>query len=269
MAMVTCGVAADNARIAEVARLHGTPVVSKSEGNWQRLKAGDKISPGTRVKTGNSDTVDLYLEPSRRIVGLAPDSILRVEEKNLVLEKGQLLGSIRRSSFAANFQVQDTIINVNGADFLLDAQGNEITLLSGKAEIINSELPSPRVIKAGESQPLISSSTASEKISTLQNDRLLSRIDLLVSSRSSVSELFQPASPATYTPSSVPHVSPEPDPNKPSITLLWNRGGLLESEEENNSSTNPRNNNGNQPQPPAPPQGTPPPTAPSRDGTRK
>ncbi|MDX1953548.1 MAG: hypothetical protein SFY81_15355 [Verrucomicrobiota bacterium] len=203
---------AEETHLAQVANLRGAPTILGSDGKWQRLKAGDTLSRGSKIKTGKQDSVDLVLKSSRRLVGIAPNSIVQFDDKGVFLQEGQLVGSIRKDTLAASFRTETGSLNVNGGDFLLNANNQAVEVLSGAAEISSPQLPAVSIVKAGQSRTFNASSTGpAEKLSEPQVNQLLNRVDLLVSSRASVSETFQQeAATYSYSPPCPPQVSPEP-----------------------------------------------------------
>ncbi|MDX1953550.1 MAG: hypothetical protein SFY81_15365 [Verrucomicrobiota bacterium] len=198
--------------LIEVSNIRGTPTFYNKEGERKRLKEGEILSPGHTIKTGSGDSVDLYLQSVRRQIGLAPNSVLQVEENGFYLKDGQLIGSIRKENLAANFRTDSGYVKVNGGDFLINVPDKSVQVLSGNAEVSNRDSAVPQIVKAGESQSFAGSSA---QLSEPQKDKLLNRIDFLVSTHSSVTETFQAASTFEYCPPCPPQVSPECDPNKP------------------------------------------------------
>jgi hypothetical protein len=163
--------------VAKVIRVSGGAQYSVGGQTWQALKVGTVLSPGTLVQTAKTKaTVELQLGEAggaqANIVRLLDDTAVeikklaakgvgaeRVEEIELDLRMGQILGAVRKFNDGSTYQimlptgaagVRGDAMDSRGTVFLLKPSG-ELAVLAGKLAIaIASEKTVAQIVGADQ-----------------------------------------------------------------------------------------------------------------------
>jgi hypothetical protein len=155
---------------AKVVKLSGTARVSEGGKPWQMLKVGDVLKPGSLVQTSKTkSTLDLQLSEGSA-VRLYDDSALeiktlavkgagegRVEELELDLKAGQILGVVKKFQEGSDYRVmvptgaagiRGSTSDARGTAYVLKSSG-ALTVLAGKMVIaIASDNTVAQVVEA-------------------------------------------------------------------------------------------------------------------------
>lgn len=119
--------------------------------SWEILETGDKISPGTIIKTGPQGLVDIRLNAESRLRVLE-DSLTSIDQvtiKNVRIDhrQGKLFAKFHRIFKDQNYQVTTptTTAGIRGTELFFDVtdQRTKIYALSGITEIKNTLLGDP------------------------------------------------------------------------------------------------------------------------------
>jgi hypothetical protein len=109
-----------------------------ANGKTLTLKKGEAIPDNAIVRTGPVDTLDIYFDEAGRVISLGPNSQMRIElaTRSVVLDKGQIVGSVRRTQSDLPPILVKTargVTSISRGDIVVNALEQEISVLSGSA----------------------------------------------------------------------------------------------------------------------------------------
>jgi len=185
------------------------------------LVAGDRLPAGALVQTGEKDSVDLIIGVKEKLISVGPNSELRVKENErvLVLEKGELVGSVRGSKSNADSEpltIRSPMgtTRVGVGDFSVSTIDNSLNVLSGK-NVTHEPVLRASDSRAGQAAMRIADGMsmsfgagggAVRPLGSSANDALMTKVGALVTTDST-------GGPTVRAALSVVCTSPEPYPN--------------------------------------------------------
>lgn len=210
-----------SAATATVRAVRGNPKYNGANGFPVIVKKGDVIPAGATLRTAGNESIDLTIEGDNRLVTLAPNSRLRLEEgpNAVFLEKGELVGSVRKvgGNVAAplTFRTPSGVTQVSVGDLSLNADNGTHSLLSGNRATFQPISPqgapsAPINLEAGSVATALPG--AQPVVRTMSQDvtaSLLARVDTLNNSDQSRFAAAKGGRTATAT---TTQASPEPEP---------------------------------------------------------
>jgi|GEM_PF-1515834 len=183
------------------------------------LSSGDRVPPGTVIKTGANDSVDLIFGDKGKLVSLGANSQLRVEanDKYLILDSGEIVGSVRGGAKGSTDSDPLTIksplgvTKVGAADFSVNTWDSSVRVLSGRDVMHEPVLRASDFGRSGQLPFRISpgmgmSQDGVNPMAGSANQMLMQKIDRLVTTDSKGGPSIQAAASVTLT-------SPEAFPN--------------------------------------------------------
>lgn len=209
-----------SAATATVRAVRGNPKYNGANGFPVIVKKGDVIPAGATLRTAANESLDLTIEGDNRLVTLAPNSRLRLEDgpNAVFLEKGELVGSVRKvgGNVAApiTFRTPSGVTQVSVGDLSLNADNGTHSLLSGNRATFQPISPqgapsAPIDLEAGSVATALPG--AQPVVRTMSQDvtaSLLARIDTLNNSDQSRFAAMKGGGAAPNT----TQASPEPEP---------------------------------------------------------
>lgn len=108
------------------------------DGKTLTLKKGEAIPDNAIVRTGPVDTFDIYFDEANRVISLGPNSQMRIDlaTRSVILDKGQIIGSVRRSQAELppiSVRTARGVASISRGDIVVNASQQEISVLSGSA----------------------------------------------------------------------------------------------------------------------------------------
>jgi hypothetical protein len=123
--------------IAKVIAAKGPARFSPDSQNWQALKPGDILTPGSLIQTGGKASVDIQLGDANEVrllensvlsitkLGAQGTGVARVEDIELSLRTGQVTGVAPRIAAASNFEITipGGVVGVRGGNYQINSAG--------------------------------------------------------------------------------------------------------------------------------------------------
>jgi hypothetical protein len=147
--LAVCSAQAATGR-AVVRSVTGTASYAEHGGDWQPLKSGQAIAPGSTIKTGIDGAVDLFLGSNGPDVHLFDSTTLgldrlnieqtgteSVTETQLNLSAGTIRGEVRKLSAASKYEVKtpNAVVGVRGTKYQISANG-VVHILDGSVVVV-------------------------------------------------------------------------------------------------------------------------------------
>jgi hypothetical protein len=226
---------AQNAAAATAARTNYVPQVivlsfkgepSVLKGNrWFSLSPGELIAPGSTVRTGPSDSLNIMLDEPGRIISMAAASVVVIDltKASVNLEAGEIIASIRKTvkdNTSVIIRSKFGVSTVRAADFRVTLTPvPSIAVLDGvvEFEVARAQNTAPALqlrgdahVIAGPENPLIRLLDAEAR------GYITGRIDALVSAQGAMAEKFwpRPGQGACHTPTLPRLIHPDVRPGR-------------------------------------------------------
>lgn len=144
---------------AVVRSLKGRGDYAGADGQWKPLKVGERLSPGSFLRTYTGSEAGLFLGQNGPVVRVFGETFLHLQKLNfktngadvvvetlLRLPKGQIQGVVKKLADGSVYKVEtpETVCTVRGTEFVLNANGL-LMVNSGSVECLaNNKLVSIR-----------------------------------------------------------------------------------------------------------------------------
>ena len=141
----------------------GYPELKKDTDTWELIETGDKLDPGSVIRTDETSFLDIRIQPGS-VIRVSENTSFTLatfyqEKVELDVENGMVLARIKRllESQSFDFRTPSTVAGIRGTELIVSAatQGTTVFGMSGKIEVFNPEIPDRKVIVGLEEKSFV------------------------------------------------------------------------------------------------------------------
>lgn len=187
------------------------------DGKPMPVKKGDLIPDNAIVRTGQTDSLDIYFDDTARVISLGPNSQMRIElpTRSVVLDRGQVLGSVRKKSSdnapGISVKTPTGVTSVARGDFQVNTHEQEVSVLSGSATYQSVTAPALPPVQVSAGKTLLEMSAAKPVLAATTQEasaQLMRKIDRVASAEVSMPVEAKAAAGGGKLTSPEPQVNP-------------------------------------------------------------
>ena len=135
---------------AVVRSVKGEAQYAEGGASWMALKAGQTLTAGAQVRTGNDSQVDLFMDQNGPMVRLMENTTLGIDklcftptgtdtivETQLDLKSGRIVGIVKKLSATSKYEVKtpNGVAGIRGTEYSISASG-DVMVVTGSVVVV-------------------------------------------------------------------------------------------------------------------------------------